>query len=76
MHVPPVVIVGVATAIIKAVANIVGKNQDRKAKDARLNKKAAEAKRSMQRWRAAFIGLAALVGVLAVVVVVWFLVAS
>ena len=64
MPVPPVVIAQVATAVIKAVASVIGKNQDRKAAE-------AQAERSRRRWKAAFIGLAALMGVLAVVVVVW-----
>ena len=73
MPVPPMVIAAVATAVIEAVAGAIGKNQDRKAEEARLAREKAEAQeeRSRRRWKAAFIGLATLVGVLAVVVVVW-----
>ena len=73
MPVPPVVIAAVATAVIEAVAGAIGKNQDRKAEEARLAREKAEAQeeRSRRRWKAAFIGLATLMGVLAVVVVVW-----
>ena len=73
MPVPPVVIVGVATAVIQAVASVLGKKEDRKTEEIRLAREKAEAQaeRSRRRWKAAFIGLAALVGVVAVVVVTW-----
>ena len=73
MKVSPRVIAAVATAVIQAVADAISKNQDRKAEEARLAREKAEAQKelSRRRWKAAFIGLATLMGVLAVVVVVW-----
>ena len=73
MPVPPVIVVGVATALIKAGAVLIGKRQDHKAEEARLAREKAEAQAELyrRRWKAAFIGLASLTVVLAVVVVVW-----
>ena len=72
MHVPPQIIGAAVAAAIKTIGDLLGKREDRKAEDARLTMKAAAAERSMQRWRAAFIGLAIFVGALAAV---WLLVA-
>ena len=72
MHMPPAIIAAVATAVIKAGAGLIGKSQDRKAEEARVAREKAEAQAelSRRRWKAAFIGLASLTVVLAVVVVV------
>ena len=73
MPVPPVIIAAVATAAIKSAAGVIGKILDRKTEEARLAREKAEAQAELyrRRWKAAFIALASLTVVLAVVVVVW-----